>query len=253
LVTVPGTADALDRLLDRLEQEPAFRLPTLTREELCALEDRPVLADAEDAHWWSSLEAAVRAEVVSATQRGLLARGLVRVGSDRSRLELTDPVRLVLAVRAAPSFALLAHSDAPAADRGPIGALRVYGIDRPAADGAGPDARPVLLESRPVPGVVDFLLARAASAAAGIADLLLDPSTVPTTAGPRSAVVRRLELVRPRRGPVRPAPERRLILVGRSSARICTASPEGVAGEPAPVDHDALVRLVLAWLTSEEA
>ena len=55
------------------------RLPSLTREELIALGDNPVLRSAEDDAWWAGLDEAAQVAVLFTARRGLVARDLLRV------------------------------------------------------------------------------------------------------------------------------------------------------------------------------
>ena len=78
------------------------RLPRLTREELAALGDRPILVDAEDRAWWDGLDDSRRAEITTTARHGLLARELARPDGDG--LELDGRLKFILAVRSAPAW-----------------------------------------------------------------------------------------------------------------------------------------------------
>ncbi len=82
-------------------------LPTLTREELRALEDEPVIELIEEQRWWSGLDDERRTEVRAAALRSLLARDLVwPSGEDAAEIETDADLALLLASRHAPSWVL---------------------------------------------------------------------------------------------------------------------------------------------------
>jgi hypothetical protein len=79
-------------------------LPSLTREELVAMGDEPMLAEAEDELWWQAQSDEVREALVGASHRGLVARGLLKPDLETGGLVAVDTVRVVLETRRHPSW-----------------------------------------------------------------------------------------------------------------------------------------------------
>ena len=195
------------------------RLPRLTREELVALGDRPVLVDADDRSWWAGLDRDQQREIVTTAQHGLIARDLARPDGDG--LELDGRLKFVLAVRSAPAWLGVASGDTR---------LLAHGVDLP----EGPF---VLLEHRPLPGVANFVGMKAEPGVDAIVAFLLR-----SPADGEDVVSRRLEVLHPE---PEPDTQRRILLVGRREARVAPVSADGVAGEPVPTDPAALRATVL--------
>ena len=198
------------------------RLPRLTREELAALSDRPVLADAEDSSWWAGLDDGQRKEITTAAWRGLMARDLVR--QSRDGLEVDGRLKFITGVRSAPAWLAVASGETR---------LIAHGVDLP----EGPF---VLIEHRPVPGVANFVGVKLEPGADAITAFLLR-----SPADGEDVVTRRLEVLHPEHDP---DTQRRILLVGRREARIAPVSVDGVAGEAVSTDplalKDELLQLV---------
>jgi hypothetical protein len=228
------------RLFEALGEEQFVRYPSLTRDELISIGDQPMLHDAEDLAWWDGLDEGTRAQVRATAQRGLLARGLVSLdGSDPAVLDVSSPLRTVLALRRVPAFVTLVG---PAAGRSPT--LRCYGV-------LGPDSRTaVLLEARILTGVAEYLLCTPAYAATAVTRFLFappdpdDPAAVPAEAelGGRM-VLRRLELFPP--GEL--SDGRRFVAVaGVSAGALAPVGSDGRPGPAAQVSEQSVVDLVSA-------
>ena len=117
-------------------------LPTLTREELRALEDDPVIGLVEEDQWWTDLSEVERQSIRSAATRSLLARDLVWPTTDNRAA--TDPdLALLLNTRSAPTWLLALGerwlpgdgSSVPDSDA-PRGAVLVCGTAEEDADNA---------------------------------------------------------------------------------------------------------------------
>jgi hypothetical protein len=194
----------------------AVRLPRLTREELVALGDRPVLVDADDQAWWDGLDAGQREEVTATAWRGLLARDLARHRKKGEGIQVDGRLTFIRDVRAAPAWLAVATAETT---------LRAYGIDLP----EGPY---VLIEHRPTPGIAHFVGAKADPGVEAVVTYLL------RAPGAGEGVrTRRLEVVHPE---PHPDTQRRILLVGDHEARIATVAADGVAGDPVPTDPAAL-------------
>jgi hypothetical protein len=194
------------------------RLPRLTREELFAVGDKPVLIDSEDQAWWDGIGEASRAELVTAAQRGLVARDLARPNGDK--LDLDGRLTLILGARSAPAWIAVASG---------LTQMRVYGMDM----AEGPYA---LLEHRPVPGVANFVGMRLQPAVEAITAFLL---RAPEPGEDTSA--RRLEVMHPKPDEHR---ERRLVVVGPRQASMAPVSVDGVAGDYSKVTSRSLTKEV---------
>lgn len=104
------------------------QLPALTREELRALGDQPVLGHGGDDAWWAELDVPARELVVETAQRGLIARNLI-VGSDGDPpLRVADPVQVVLRARHEPAWILVVAQPSPDSTT-PAAQVALYGID----------------------------------------------------------------------------------------------------------------------------
>ena len=228
-------------LLERALDTDGGLLPSLTREELVALGDTPVLQSADDEIWWAALGEQARAAVVAAARRSLVARGLLIPARGTDDLAVADPVRIVLETRTHPSWLLVL--------REPTAAVDVYvvaaGID---VDDSGSAA--VLLSAR-VEGIYLNRLYRPDVAIDEIAAWLVErPADEPIDLD--RPVARTFELIRPRRPGVRDAvADRRGIVLGAGPAwRLADVDPDGSQSEPEPVDRPALrarlAELVLA-------
>jgi hypothetical protein len=190
------------------------RLPRLTREELAALSDRPVLSDAEDHAWWEGLDHARREEVATAAWRGLMARDLVRQTGEG--VQVDGRLKFITGVRSAPVWLAVASAETR---------LIAHGVDLP----EGPF---MLLEHRPVPGVGNFVGMKASPGVDAIVAFLLR-----SPAADEDLATRRLEVLHPE---PEPDTQRRMLVVGHREARIAPVSADGVAGEPVPTDPVAL-------------
>ena len=190
------------------------RLPRLTREELAALSDQPVLSDAEDRAWWESLDDSRREEVTTAAWRGLIARDLVRQSDDG--LQVDGRLKFITGVRSAPAWLAVASGETR---------LIAHGVDLP----EGPF---MLLEHRPVPGVANFVGVKLGPGADGITAFLLR-----SPGDGEEVATRRLEVLHPE---PEPDTQRRILRVGHREARVATVSGDGVAGEPVRTDPVAL-------------
>jgi hypothetical protein len=192
------------------------RLPRLTREELFALGDEPVLADVEDQTWWDGIGEESRSELVTAAQRGLVARDLVRPNGDT--LDLDGRLTLILGARRAPAWIAVASGTTR---------LRAYGLDM----AEGPYA---LLEHRPVPGVANFVGMRLEAAVEAMAAFLL---RAPEDG--EEATGRRLEIMHPQ-----PAGDthRRALVVGSRRASMAPVGPDGGVGDYAKVTPRSLAK-----------
>ncbi len=212
----------------------AVEMPTLTRDELAVLGDRPVLHDAIDETTWAALDTDSRQAVRDAVLRGLVARDLVRPAAEG--LMLSDAVRLMLGVRAEPSF-LVVGDEVGNEVRQP---LRGYGID--------------LLEHRTDAVLLEFaadglhrcLLTTPGDAAVRLASWALEPRDGV------EVVPRTLEVLQP--GDGRPGYRRGIVLAAHGAARLAPLDPDGVPGEPEPIDADGLADwLERAWSSAPEA
>lgn len=99
----PDEDDLPGTVVELLAAVRDVKLPSLTREELFALDDAPALIHAEDQRWWDSLDAAGQSLVVDTAQRGMIARNLI-VADDELGLRLDRRVRVVLQARRDPSW-----------------------------------------------------------------------------------------------------------------------------------------------------
>jgi hypothetical protein len=199
------------------------RLPRLTREELAALSDAPVLADAEDRSWWAGLDDRQRKEVTTAAWRGLMARDLARQSAEG--LQLDARLKFITGVRSAPAWLAVASGETR---------LVAYGVDLP----EGPY---MLVEHRPVPGVANFVGIKAEPGADAVVAFLLR-----APAEGEDVVTRRLEVLHPE---PEPDTQRRILLVGRREARIAPVSADGVAGDAVATDPLALKAELLQLVT----
>ena len=203
----------------------AVAMPTLTREELAVLGDRPVLHDADDENAWTALSRETRDALHDATLRGLLARDLVQPSD--GGLALHDTLRTLLIIRGTPSF-IAVGDEIDGEGRQP---LRAYGVDASEHHTDG-----VLLEFA-ADGVHRFLLTTPTDAADRMAVWAVEPR--PGV----EAVARTLEVLHPTDGA--PAYQRAIVLAAQAGARLAPITEDGDPGEAEPVDHESLA----AWLT----
>jgi len=117
-------------------------LPTLTREELRALEDEPVVALVEEDRWWSSLPDAERTQIRAAAARGLLARDLVWPSRDAAQqLQAHPDLALLLIARHEPTWVMALGErgltgDGSTVEEEPNGSLLICGTPDAGTDGA---------------------------------------------------------------------------------------------------------------------
>ena len=203
----------------------AVTLPALTDEELAVLGDTPVLHDRDNEAAWAALDAPVRDAVATAVLRGLVARDLLT--SQAEDLVLTDDLRLILGVRASPTFVTVAD-EIGAATHQP---LRVHGIDL-----EDHERYAALIEATGA-GVHRFLLTTIQDAATRLATWTLAPREG------TEVVTRTLEVLHP--GADTPHYTRALVLAAHGSARIALLDDTGTAGAPLPATTQSLHN----WLT----
>jgi hypothetical protein len=121
-------SDLHQAVLDLLGSAGDAKLPSLTRDELFALGDRPALGHAEDDLWWAELDSEARDLVAETAQRGLIARNLIVAGESDPPLAVADPVQIVLRTRNAPAWLLVLGE--PGADSTlPAVQVALLGID----------------------------------------------------------------------------------------------------------------------------
>lgn len=228
----------ITEMFDEIADKPCVPYPSLTRDELLALADAPLLNDADDAGWWDALTVQARHEVLATAQRGLLARGLVSIDrSDAEQLDIGRPLRTVLALRRAPAFVTLIGNT-----RHPSPVLRCYG----AVDADGRIA--VLIEARVITGVAEYLLCSPSYAATTAARLLLappdaeDPEAVegPQELGGR-IVRRRLEIFPP--GSLHHG-HRYLAFAGKTAGALASVDDDGHAGQPREAGEQTVAELI---------
>jgi hypothetical protein len=160
-------------------------LASLTREELLALGDQPVLAQTGDQQWWAGLSETEQALVRATAERGLWARNLLRPGPNGGDLVLDDGVRIVLTARRMPSWlaVLLAPDELGAAAQ-----IVVSGIDLTA------NTTSAALIGVQIDGVHRHRLVSAAKALTELTGWLLEEPRTPQTGKP---VTRTVEILRP--------------------------------------------------------
>jgi hypothetical protein len=210
------------------------QLPALTREELHALGDQPVLGHGGDDAWWAALDGSAREMVVETAQRGLIARNLI-VGSDGDPpLRVADTVQVVLRARHEPAWILVVAEPAPDSTV-PATQVALYGIDLAEYDTAA-----VLISAR-IEGIYAHRLTRPAAAVdAAVEWLLAPPADDAVTVGRTAEALLPVDPQR-RNGT---AQVRAIVLGTRADWRLSVLDPSGEPSEPEPIDAPALRR----WL-----
>lgn len=203
-------------------------LPALTREDLLALSDDPVLAHAGDAAWWGALDDVARELVLQTAQHGLIARNLLTAAPGGTALLVADDVRLILQARSNPSW-LVVLGEPASTDMH----LTAAGIDM-----SDHSTSAALLAAR-IAGVYAHRLARSDIAVDAVVEWLLRAPIA--SAGPTG---RTIEVITPgsAAGALR---DRRAIVLGDGSGWVLsTVSADDRPGPPSVVD----VALLRAWL-----
>jgi hypothetical protein len=233
-----GTADHLD-------------YPCLTREQLLAVADRPVVTDARDLQWWQDLDDRTRTELVEAGQRSLLAADHVRLDPERpSDLVLSPAVQAIVAIRSAPAFVSVAGGE-----RLDQPALRCFGVrmDQP----AGPEDFAVLLEARITRGVSEFILGTARYAAVAVTRFVLappapgDPDAVEVDEPLGRVLVRRLQLFPP--GTFSGGQRLRLYAGLTAGAVEELADDDSTTGPVSTTEADLVDRILTSWQSAVAA
>lgn len=209
-------------------------LPSLTREELRALGDRPVLGHGGDDAWWDGLDEPARRLVVETAQRGLIARELIQAAEGEPPLRVSDVVQVVLRARHEPAWIVVVGE--PSEDPSvPAAQVALYGIDLAAQETAA-----VLIAAR-IEGIYAHRLTSPARAMDAAVEWLLAPPATDT-----STVGRTVEALLPRDPQVRNtiADVRAIVLGTGREWRLAQLDDAGRAGEPEPVDAAEL----RAWL-----
>jgi hypothetical protein len=224
-------------VLRLLAAGPEGRLPALTREELFALGDRPVLAHGGDLAWWTGLDAPTRQVVVDTAQRGLVARRLL-VGGDPPgpALVAAEEVQVVLRARREPSWIMVLGepaqsgrpSDGDPSDegqaRGPGYQVALTGIDLGSSPGAA-----VLISAR-VEGIYVNRLATPVVAFDEAVEWLLRPVPAELV-----RVGRTVEVLPPRLDDERPGQGvRAMVLRAGQDWAWSRVDPQGSAGAAQP-------------------
>lgn len=223
-------------VLGLIAHEGSALLPSLTREELRALGDQPMLTDVEDERWWAELSEDARGPVVECAQRGLVARGLLvatddadpDAGPDRSRLAVAESVQVVLRARHEPAWLIVLGEPTQQPDR-PGVQVAVSGIDLRAHRTSA-----ALLSVRLV-GIYTHRLAAPAIAVDAMVDWLMRPAPGPDPVG------RTVQVILPAAQPGGVAGDvRAIVLSGRAECHLADVVPGDRPGEPRPVDRAAL-------------
>jgi hypothetical protein len=243
--------DLESAIVNRLAAQPDVRLPSLTREELYALGDQPVLADAGDVHWWQALDQTTQEVVAESAQRSLIARNLLVPDSDGHRtLTVADEVQIILAARRAPSWLMVLGE--PGLGAPTFGAahaqsgvqIALTGIDLRAHQTAA-----VLISAR-IQGIYAHRLVTPA--------LAMDEAAIWLTRAPtadQGQIGRSVETILPAEAeptrvgnPGQPAPTRRtraLVLSDENQWVLAVLDPDGSPGQPSVVQAATLrARLV---------
>jgi len=212
------------RLLDGADD---VTLPTLTREELVALGDAPVLADGADAQWWTGLDADARQLVVQAAQRGLVARRLLTARPGQDELFVADEVQVILRARHEPSWLVVLRE--PDQTEGADVRVVVSGIDLRVHETAA-----ALIGIR-VDGIYAHRLAAGPTAVEAVVGWLLRPP-----APGASTVGRTVEALTPAEVGTT-VTYQRAILIGTGAAwQRAFVDTAGNPADPEPIDEAAL-------------
>lgn len=233
-------ADLSEVVVDLLATDGDHQLPSLTREELYALGDQPVLADAADVRWWDGLSQHARDLVAETAQRGLIARNLI-TASDAVQgppLVVDDSVQVILQARRMPSWLIVVGE--PTDDKTlPPAQVALSGIDLREHDTSA-----VLMSTR-IAGIYAHRLTRPRTALDAAAEWLLAVPDAP--AGP---VGRTVEVILPvDLGRSGVGDTRAIVLTAGDQARISVLDADGQPGEPEPTDQ-AMLR---EWLIAQVA
>lgn len=232
--------DLAAAVLAILAERGDAQLPALTREELRALGDQPVLGHGGDDAWWSGLDKPVRQLVVETAQRGLIARNLI-VGSDGDPpLRVADAVQVVLRARHEPAWIVVVAEPSPDSTV-PATQVALYGIDL-----AEHDTAAVLIAAR-IEGIYAHRLARPAVAIdAAVGWLLAPPAEGTPTVG------RTVEVLLPADAERRDAVDQvRAIVLGTGADwQLSVLDATGDPGDPQPIDAAGLRPWLIDAITS---
>lgn len=235
-MTDSSSADDTGRIvLDILAEPGDGTLPSLTREEMFALSDEPVLAHGGDRTWWDGLDDVGRELVQQTAQRGLVARNLLVAALDDDGLLVDGRVRAILRARAEPSWLVVLGEPANTDVQ-----IVASGIDLHA------DETTASLVSARLAGIYLNRLVAPASAVDILADWL--------TRGAQQddeATGRTIEILAPRRpGAVGPATSVRAIVLGDGASWVLSEvnAQTGEPGDPRPTSGAELREWLAAHL-----
>jgi hypothetical protein len=242
--------DLIETVERLLKPEGDLQLPSLTREELFSLGDRPALVDQAAVEWREALTPSEQDLVKTTAQRSLLARNLLLARAGRPELDVDEQVAVLLAARRTPSWlAVLRGPDEP----GGGVQIVVSGID------VEPGLTRAALISAGIEGIYAHRLLDAQKVPAELAAWLLRP-TAPGWSGAPSATGganrpagRTIEVVRPSdSGPDSGGPERVgyahavVMVTPGGQTRWAKVSPDGDRAAPEPVTAPELAE----WLAA---
>ena len=216
-------------ILDLLAGDGDAALPSLTREDLRALGDQPMLAHAGDEQWWSSLDQRSRELVAETAQRGLIARNLIVASDGDPPLLVADPVQVAFRARHEPAWLLVLGEPGSEEAAAPV-QIVVSGIDLREHDTSA-----VLISAR-IEGIYALRLAHPAIAVDAVVDWLLrpPPADAPT-------VGRTVELMLPTDRVGDRVADVRAIVMGTGTQWVLSQlGANGEPGEPEAIDATGL-------------